>query len=130
MDKLTMNAGGRVVRLRWDLAAWVELEDSGYGIERVLAEIQSETPHRAWLAFAAVMANSGARYAGEPADFTPEWLIAHFTAAQMREAEAACKIAYLLGNRRQNADDDDTEIDAVLAELKKKKGAAQEQETV
>ena len=130
MDRLTIKAGGRVVRLRWDLKAWLELEDGGYSIGRVLAETQSETPHRAWLAFMAAMANSGARHAGEPADVTAGWLAEHLTTTQMREAEAACTLAYLLGNRRQNAEDDDTEVDAVLEELKKKRDAAREQETV
>lgn len=118
------------MRLRWDLKAWIELEESGYSIERVLEETRGETPLRAWLAFAAAMANSGARHAGEPADVTAGWLEEHLTPTQMRTAEAACTAAYLLGNRRQNAEDDDTEVDAVLEELKKKRDAAREQGTV
>lgn len=130
MDGLAIKASSKELRLRWDVAAWLELEDGGYSIERVLAETQGETPHRAWLAFAAAMANSGARHAGEVANVTAEWLAQQLTPAQLRQAKAACMVAYLLGNRRQNAEDDDTEVDAVLEELKKKKDAEREQETV
>lgn len=118
-----------MLRLRWDLKAWLELEENGNNIKQVLADVQSETPLRAWLAFMAVMANSGARHAGEPTDITTEWLTEHLTVTQMRVAKEACTLAYLLGNRRENAEDDDTEVDAVLEELKKKRDAAREQET-
>lgn len=129
MAKITLKAAGKEILLRWDLEAWVALEEEGYSLDRVIAETKSETPHRAWLQFMTVMANSGARHCGEKPEYTAEWLVKHLTPSDMRAGRSLCMMAYMAGNRRENAEDDD-DVDEVLAELKKKRESRQEPETV
>lgn len=131
-DALKLTAGGREIKFRWDVEAWLELEDSGHSLEWVLAEIGKEAPHRAWLAFAAPMANSGARHAGEAADITPEWLGKNLTPNQLQIVKACCKVAYAMGCLRKSAgdEDEDEEVDAVLEKLQKKKKSDKPPETV
>lgn len=128
MEKLKITAGGRELTLRWDVEAWLELEDAGHPIEEIVAKTKSDTPHRAWLVFAAALCNSGQRHDGKDPDITPEWLSKNLTPKELRIAEAACILAYLMGEKRSGAEDDDEETDAVLEELKKKTKSTQVQD--
>lgn len=130
MTRLEMTVAGRVLRLRWDVPAWLEIEDKGHSLDALTDEMFGERPTRARLTFAAALINSGARQRGENADMTEKWLEENLTTSQLKALNGMCNLAYLLGNRRENAADEDgeEEVDAVLEELQKKREAEAEKE--
>ena len=128
--KLEMTVAGRVLSPRWDVPAWMELEDNGHSLDALTDEMFGSTPTKARLIFASALINSGARLKGEKADMTPEWLKTNLTPSQLKELTNLTNMAYLVGNHRENAADEDgeEEVDAVLEELQKKREAEAEKE--
>lgn len=128
--KLEMTVGGRVLAVRWDVPAWMELEENGYSLDELTDEMFSKKPTKARIVFASALINSGARQKGEKADMTPEWLKANLTTSQLKALTNLCNMAYIMGNHRENAADEDgeEEVDAVLEELQKKREAEAEKE--
>lgn len=127
MSKLSMIIGEKTVLLRWDVEAWSEIEQMGYGLEKMLDALESDTPTEARLVLCAAMINSGARYTGETADMTPEWLRKNLTPTAMRAITALSNLAFRAGNRREFAqDNDDDKVDVVLEELEKKRDLSAE----
>lgn len=122
MSRLTMQAAGRTLRLRWDVRAQVEIEEAGYGLNAMLEALNGDAPTKPRAVLCAAMCNSGARHEGEPADMTAEWLLDNLTTAQMAVIGRLSNLAFQVGNRRKLAEDDDGEaVDLVLEELKKKR---------
>jgi hypothetical protein len=123
MSRLTVTVDGKERLLRWDLRAVLEVEEQGYGMRKLLDEIEGDAPTRAKLVMCAAMLNSGARHEGieatkETADTLPDKLSESELAHMMQQMS----VAYIAGRQREHAkDDDDAVVDVVLERLQKKR---------
>lgn len=124
MSVLSITAKGRTLTMYFDLAAWLEVEETFGSLEKLWAKVDADDePMKTQLQLAAIVANAGERKAGREPDITTEWLRDNLSPKQARTINTLAKIAMSLGLKRETADDDDEtgDIDVTAKELLKKK---------
>lgn len=120
MAKQTMTVRGREIGFYFDTRAWLQVEARFGSMGEMARRLdEDEKPLETSLALACITANAYQRKNGLPEDFTEDWLTDNFTPRQMSRAIYMAKNAYIVGMQRET-EDDDTDEDAVLAELEKK----------
>ena len=123
MNGLTMEARGVTLRMYFDTAAWMELEEEFGSLEKMQEALSNdERPMHVNLKLAAITARCGAKHAGEKPDMTWEWLRDNLTPKQARRANTLAKLAVAEGLKRENMDDEDEAVDVVAEEIQKKTG--------
>lgn len=123
MNGLTMEARGVTLRMYFDTAAWMELEEEFGSLEKMQEALSSDDrPMHINLKLAAITARCGAKHAGEKPDMTWEWLRDNLTPKQARRANTLAKLAVAEGLKRENMDDEDEAVDVVAEEIQKKTG--------
>lgn len=123
MNGLTMEARGVTLRMYFDTAAWMELEEEFGSMEKMQEALSNdERPMHINLKLAAITARCGAKHAGEKPDMTWEWLRDNLTPKQARRANTLAKLAVADGLKRENMDDEDEAVDVVAEEIQKKTG--------
>ena len=123
MNGLTMEARGVTLRMYFDTAAWMELEEEFGSLEKMQEALSSDDrPMHINLKLAAITARCGAKHAGEKPDMTWEWLRDNLTPKQARRANTLAKLAVADGLKRENMDDEDEAVDVVAEEIQKKTG--------
>lgn len=121
MNGLTMEARGVTLRMYFDTAAWMELEEEFGSLEKMQEALSSDDrPMHINLKLAAITARCGAKHAGEKPDVTWEWLRDNLTPKQARKANTLAKLAVAEGLKRENMDDEDEAVDVVAEEIQKK----------
>lgn len=121
MNGLTMEARGVTLRMYFDTAAWMELEEEFGSMEKMQEQLdKDEHPMHINLKLAAITARCGAKHAGEKPDMTWEWLRDNLTPKQARRANTLAKLAVADGLKRENMDDEDEAVDVVAEEIQKK----------
>lgn len=121
MNGLTMEARGVTLRMYFDTAAWMELEEEFGSMEKMQEQLdKDEHPMHINLKLAAITARCGAKHAGEKPDMTWEWLRDNLTPKQARKANTLAKLAVAEGLKRENVDDEDEAVDVVAEEIQKK----------
>lgn len=121
MNGLTMEARGVTLRMYFDTAAWMELEEEFGSLEKMQEALSSDDrPMHINLKLAAITARCGAKHAGEKPDMTWEWLRDNLTPKQARRANTLAKLAVAEGLKRENMDDEDEAVDVVAEEIQKK----------
>lgn len=122
MSKLTMIIASRELTMRFDLQAWIDVEETFGSLEALFDAL--ETGKKAMitqLELAAITANAGERYAGREPDISAEWLKKNLSPKQAQKISLMAKAAIIRGMKRENADDDDEEpVDVVAEEIQKK----------
>lgn len=123
MNGLTMEARGVTLRMYFDTAAWMELEEEFGSLEKMQEALSNdERPMHINLKLAAITARCGAKHAGEKQDMTWEWLRDNLTPKQARKANTLAKLAVAEGLKRENMDGEDEAVDVVAEEIQKKTG--------
>lgn len=123
MNGLTMEARGVTLRMYFDTAAWMELEEEFGSLEKMQEALSSDDrPMHINLKLAAITARCGAKHAGGKTDVTWEWLRDNLTPKQARRANTLAKLAVAEGLKRENMDDEDEAVDVVAEEIQKKTG--------
>lgn len=123
VNGLTMEARGVTLRMYFDTAAWMELEEEFGSLEKMQEALSNdERPMHINLKLAAITARCGAKHAGEKPDMTWEWLRDNLTPKQARKANTLAKLAVAEGLKRENMDDEDEAVDVVAEEIQKKTG--------
>lgn len=123
MNGLTMEVRGVTLRMYFDTAAWMELEEEFGSLEKMQEALSNdERPMHINLKLAAITARCGAKHAGEKQDMTWEWLRDNLTPKQARRANTLAKLAVAEGLKRENMDDEDEAMDVVAEEIQKKTG--------
>ena len=123
VNGLTMSVRGVTLRMRFDTAAWLELEEEFGSLQQMYELLEGDrAPMTVNLKVAAITARCGAKHAGEKADITWEWLRDNLTPKQARKANTLAKIAMAEGMKREEMDDEDEAVDVVAEELQKKTG--------
>ena len=123
MNGLTMEARGVTLRMYFDTAAWMELEEEFGSLEKMQEALSSDDrPMHINLKLAAITARCGAKHAGEKPDMTWEWLRDNLTPKQARRTNTLAKLAVADGLKRENMDDEDEAVDVVAEEIQKKTG--------
>lgn len=121
---MTITAGGRTIGFRFDVQAWLCVEEAFGSLEAMTRRMDGgEKPMEASLTLAAIEANAYERHTGGTPDITAEWLRENLTP---RSASLACsyaKVALVEGMKRGSAEDGDEDVDVVAEELQKKTGA-------
>lgn len=118
-----MEARGVTLRMYFDTAAWMELEEEFGSMEKMQEALSNdERPMHINLKLAAITARCGAKHAGEKPDMTWEWLRDNLTPKQARRANTLAKLAVADGLKRENMDDEDEAVDVVAEEIQKKTG--------
>lgn len=121
MNGLTMEARGVTLRMYFDTAAWMELEEEFGSLEKMQEALSNDDrPMHINLKLAAITARCGAKHAGEKPDMTWEWLRDNLTPKQARRANTLAKLAVAEGLKRENMDDEDEAVDVVAEEIQKK----------
>ena len=121
MNGLTMEARGVTLRMYFDTAAWMELEEEFGSLEKMQEALSNdERPMHVNLKLAAITARCGAKHAGEKPEMTWEWLRDNLTPKQARRANTLAKLAVADGLKRENMDDEDEAVDVVAEEIQKK----------
>ena len=121
MNGLTMEARGVTLRMYFDTAAWMELEEEFGSLEKMQEALSNdERPMHINLKLAAITARCGAKHAGEKPDMTWEWLRDNLTPKQARKANTLAKLAVAEGLKRENMDGEDEAVDVVAEEIQKK----------
>lgn len=121
MNGLTMEARGVTLRMYFDTAAWMELEEEFGSMEKMQERLdKDEHPMHINLKLAAITARCGAKHAGEKPDMTWEWLRDNLTPKQARKANTLAKLAVAEGLKRENVDEEDEAVDVVAEEIQKK----------
>lgn len=123
MNGLTMEARGVTLRMYFDTAAWMELEEEFGSMEKMREQLETNIkPLHVSLKLAAITARCGAKHAGEKPDMTWEWMRDNLTPKQARRANTLAKLAVAEGLKRENMDDEDEAVDVVAEEIQKKTG--------
>lgn len=118
----TMRAAGRTLRLRFDLQAWLEIEERFDSLGAMLEALDRGTrPMRASLDACAILARAGARHAGEPDAPDAAWMAAHLSPRQANALISLARAAIVLGLRREDVEQEDEDVDVVAEEIAKKK---------
>lgn len=120
MAKQTMTVRGREIGFYFDTRAWLQVEARFGSMGEMARRLdEGEKPLETSLALACITANAYQRKNGLPEDVTEDWLTDNLTPRQMSRAISMAKSAYIVGMQRET-EDEDTDEDAVLAELEKK----------
>lgn len=118
----TLRAGGRTLRLRFDLQAWLEIEERFGSLDAMMAALSGEErPMRASLDACAALVRAGARHAGEPDAPDATWMAAHLSPRQASEMIRIAREAIVMGLRREHVEQEDEDVDVVAQELQKKR---------
>ena len=122
-----MTIAGRKTGLRFDVQAWLEVEEAFGSLEAMIRRMdEGERPMEAALTLAAIEINA---HAGGTPDATVEWLRAYLSPKEAAMLTARAKLALTEGMRREHAEDDDGDVDLVAREIEKKTEKASGQES-
>ena len=120
-----MTIAGRKTGLRFDVQAWLEVEEAFGSLEAMIRRMdEGERPMEA-----AIEINAHERHAGGTPDATVEWLRASLAPKEAATLTARAKLALTEGMRREHAEDDDGDVDLVAREIEKKTEKASGQES-
>lgn len=118
----TLRAGGRTLRLRFDLQAWLEIEERFGSLGIMLEALEKGTrPMHASLDACAILARAGARHAGEPDAPDAGWMAAHLSPRQANALIGLAREAIVMGMQREHVEQEDEDVDVVAQELQKKR---------
>lgn len=127
---IRMKVGERNVQLRFDVQAWLEVEEAFGSLDAMIRRMdEGERPMEAALTLAAIEINAHERHAGGTPDATVEWLRASLAPKEAAMLTARAKLALTEGMRREHAEDDDEDVDLVAREIEKKTEKASGQES-
>lgn len=127
---IRMKVGERNVQLRFDVQAWLEVEEAFGSLEAMIRRMdEGERPMETALTLAAIEINAHERHAGGTPDATVEWLRASLSPKEAAMLTARAKLALTEGMRREHAEDDDEDVDLVAREIEKKTEKASGQES-
>lgn len=127
---IRMKVGERNVQLRFDVQAWLEVEEAFGSLEAMIRRMdEGERPMETALTLAAIEINAHERHAGGTPDATVEWLRASLAPKEAAMLTARAKLALTEGMRREHAEDDDEDVDLVAREIEKKTEKASGQES-
>ena len=122
MSRLEMSVGEKTLTFRYDVQALCEIEEDHGTLDALLDKMSGEDkPTQAQLYLIACTANAGARFRAEAETVTPEWLRDHLSPGQLVKARVMAQAAIMVGMHRENALDDDGDVDETLEEIRKKK---------
>lgn len=122
MSRLEMSVGEKTLTFRYDVQALCEIEEDHGTLDALLDKMSGkDRPTQAQLYLIACTVNAGARFRGEAEGATPEWLRAHLSPGQLTKARVMAQAAVMVGMHRENALDDDGDVDETLEEIRKKK---------
>lgn len=122
MSRLEMSVGEKTLTFRYDVQALCEIEEDHGTLEALLDKMSGkDRPTQAQLYLIACTANAGARFRREAEGVTTEWLRANLSPGQMTKARMMAQAAVMVGMHRENALDDDGDVDETLEEIRKKK---------
>ena len=123
MAKISLEAAGRTLVLRYDIQCMLDIEETCGTMDDAQKRMAGKGGKRAEtvLAVLCAMVNAGQRHEGKEPDVTVDWLRDNLTPAQFERARVLIQQAIIVGMQRECAADDDREVDAVLEELRKKK---------
>lgn len=125
-----MTIAGRKTGLRFDVQAWLEVEEAFGSLEAMIRRMdEGERPMEAALTLAAIEINAHERHAGGTPDATVEWLRASLAPKEAATLTARAKLALTEGMRREHAEDNDEDVDLVAREIEKKTEKASGQES-
>lgn len=127
---IRMKVGERNVQLRFDVQAWLEVEEAFGSLDAMIRRMdEGERPMEAALTLAAIEINAHERHTGGTPDATVEWLRASLAPKEAAMLTARAKLALTEGMRREHAEDDDEDVDLVAREIEKKTEKASGQES-
>ena len=126
--ELTLEVKGRKLLFRFTTRAWHNLEKKIGSLNKLLNRItDDDRPMDAMLELCAETATAGERYNESRDVITKEWLIENLSPLEVKRAYTVAKDALTIGMRRENADQDDSEvIDVYLEEAKAAERAKKE----
>lgn len=116
---IEIQVGKQTFPIRFDLGAWMEIDERFGGLE----QMDENRTVKARIACLAILARAGARYYGGEAP-TEEYLADHLSPKALTLANQQANRAFVLGMKREMAEDDDEDIDVVAEKLKKKEARA------
>lgn len=125
MNKITISLGGRELPMAFDLRAWVEDVEPKFGsLTAMTARLGSQDkPVTAGVDLIVLTINAGLRREGEKEKISREWVLDNLeprdTAATIRLAQLAMTDSFA----NDVKDDEDEDVDEVLAEIEKKDAA-------
>lgn len=124
---LEMKIGEKTLIFRFTTRAWLEVEEKIGSLSRLFKRIEEDDrPLDASIVLAAACATAGEKHAGGSEKITEDYLIDNLSPKQIKEANALARRALTIGMHREEADQDDEPVDAVLEELKKKESLTAE----
>lgn len=129
MAGLTMEAAGKELLFRFDVLAWQQVEARFGSMTRMKKLIEDDTcPMTILLKLASITATAGERFKAGKRDVEPiteEWLADNLSPRQLQTANSLAEAAVNIGQKRENATDEDNqaEVDEVLEEIEKKRAA-------
>lgn len=126
--ELTLEVKGRKLLFRFTTRAWHNLEKKVGSLNKLLNRVSDDDrPMDAMLELCAETATAGEHYNGSKDVITKEWLIDNLSPLEVKRAHAMARDALTIGMRRENVDQDDSEvIDVYLEEAKAAERAKKE----
>lgn len=125
MERMVMMVGGAEIRFRFDLEAWCEIEDEIGSLDALTDRLdKNDRPTQASIALIAATINAGKRHAGETDRIDADWVRRSMSPKQFKLANALARQAFVIGMRRDEAQDEDEDVDVVAQEIKKKEAGA------
>lgn len=120
-NKPRMTIQGRDLYFYFDTKAWLEVEKEFGSLEKMYEDFDSAPkPMAQQLKLAAITINAGARKEGREESVDVDWLAENATPKQVRKANAFARVAIIVGMQRENANDEDNDVDVVAEEIQKK----------
>lgn len=119
----TMMVGGHPLTFRFDVSAWLEIEEKFGSLDAMGQKMQTgDKPLTTNMEMMVILANCQERYLHKERArcLTMEELQESLSPKQVREAIRQAKAAVKVGMIRKNADDEDEDVDVVADELAKK----------
>lgn len=116
---IEIQVGKRTFPIRFDLGAWMEIDERFGGLD----QMDEDRTVKGRIACLAILARAGACYHGGEAP-TEEYLSEHLSPKALTLANGQANRAFVMGMKREMAEDDDEDIDVVAEKLKKKEARA------
>ena len=118
--ELVMIVKERKLLFRFTTRAWWNIEQKFGSLDKLLERAGGDDrPMDAMLELCAETATAGESYNGSKDVITKEWLIDNLSPLEVKRAQAKARDALTVGMRRENVDQDDSEvIDVILEEIK------------
>lgn len=126
--ELVMTVKGRKLLFRFTTRAWWNIEKKFGSLDKLLARVdEGDRPMDAMLELCAETATAGEKFMGTDEAISKEYLIDNLSPMEVKRAKALARDALTVGMRRENADQDDSEvIDVILEEIRAAERAKKE----